>query len=303
MEGLRALTLFRGLSAFPITPADSEGHVDTQGLGVLLRRLTQAGVDSIGLLGSTGSYPYLSREERRRAIEAAVEVVDGQTPLLVGVGALRTSDAVNLARDAKAAGAGAGLLAPMSYTPLTDAEVFTHFETIAGESGLPICIYNNPVSTHFTFSQDLLARLSQLDGVVAVKNPAPDLAYVTDMLENLRGRAPAGFSVGFSTDWNAAEAMLAGGDAWYSVLAGLFPEPCMRMRAAASAGDAAETRRINSQLQPVWDLFTRFTSLRVAYAAANILGLTQAQPPRPILPLDDSARLQVAKTLAALDLS
>ncbi|MBW8788677.1 MAG: dihydrodipicolinate synthase family protein, partial [Rhizobium leguminosarum] len=95
---------FHGLSAFPPTPADRDGRVDTEALGCLLERLCDAGVASIGLLGSTGIYAFLTCEERRRAVEAAVECVRGRVPLVVGVGALRTDHARSLARDAEAAG-------------------------------------------------------------------------------------------------------------------------------------------------------------------------------------------------------
>src|SRR6202011_4791197 len=101
--------------------------------------------------------PYLTRSERRRAIEAAVDQVGGKIPLLVGIGALRTDDTVQFGQDAQAAGADAVLLAPVSYTPLTNHEVFTHFETVAHAVGLPLCIYNNPGTTHFAFSTDLIA--------------------------------------------------------------------------------------------------------------------------------------------------
>ena len=131
--------------------------------------LCQAGVNSIGLLGSTGSYPYLSRAERRRALEAALEEAAGRAPVLVGVGALRTDEAVRLAQDAQVVGAAAGLLAPVSYTPLTDDEVYEHFATVARESRLPLCIYDNPGTTHFRFSSELVGRLSHLPGIVAVK--------------------------------------------------------------------------------------------------------------------------------------
>jgi 4-hydroxy-tetrahydrodipicolinate synthase len=69
------MPLFHGLSAFPITPADEGGRVDTDALATLLGRLQAAGVDSVGLLGSTGTYAYLTRSERRRAVEAAAERV------------------------------------------------------------------------------------------------------------------------------------------------------------------------------------------------------------------------------------
>lgn len=64
-----------GLSAFPITPADAEGRVDTAALRRLVARPAAAGTDSIGLLGSTGIYMYLSREERRRAVYALAGLV------------------------------------------------------------------------------------------------------------------------------------------------------------------------------------------------------------------------------------
>src|SRR3954463_11032529 len=103
----KAKMLLRGLSAFPITPADAEGRVDVDALRKLVAALCAAKVNSIGLLGSTGTYAYLSRSERRRALDAALQAA-GQVPILVGIGALRTDEAVRLAQDAKAAGAAAG---------------------------------------------------------------------------------------------------------------------------------------------------------------------------------------------------
>jgi len=147
------MNVFNGLSAFPITPADETGRVDIAAIRRLARRLTDAGVDSIGLLGSTGSYPYLSRGERRRAIDAAVEEVGNTTPLIVGIGALRTDEVVALAKDAKAIGASAGLLSAMSYLPLSQDEVYEHFAQVAAQTDLPICIYDNPGTTHFRFPQ------------------------------------------------------------------------------------------------------------------------------------------------------
>lgn len=294
------MTTLTGLSAFPITPMSAEGIVDVAALRRLLRPLVAAGVDSIGLLGSTGSYPYLSRAERRRALDAALDEAAGRLPILVGVGALRTDEAVRLAGDARAAGAAAGLLAPVSYTPLLDDEVFAHFRAVAEASGLPLCIYDNPGTTHFTVSPALIGRLSRLPGVVAAKSPAPPAAQVAAHVAALRAAVPAGFPLGFSVDWHAAEAVLAGGDGWYSVAAGLFPAPCLAILRAAQRGDAEEARRHDAAMQPLWDLFRRHTSLRVAYAAADILGLCRAEPPRPILPLSAEARGEVEAVVKRL---
>jgi 4-hydroxy-tetrahydrodipicolinate synthase len=296
------MALFTGLAAYPITPADADGVVDMPTLRRLVRRLVGAGVDSIGLLGSTGTYAYLTRAERLRAIEAAVDEAAGRTPVMAGIGALRTDMALALAKDAKAAGTGAGLLAPVSYTPLTDEEVFEHFQSVAGESGLPICIYNNPSTTHFTFSPALIERLAAIPGIVAAKNPAPAKADVAAHLADLRARVPASFSLGYSVDAACAEAMIAGGDVWHSVLAGLCPELPLDICRAARAGNAAQARRANGRLQPIWDLFTRHGGLRVAYAAVTLMGLSSAAPPRPILPLDpfETSRVEEAFKAAGL---
>ena len=299
---LRAMLPFDGLIAYPITPADAGGQVDTPALRRLLERLANAGVGGIGLLGSTGTYPYLTRTERRRAVEAAVEAVAGRTPLLVGVGALRTDEAVALAADARAAGADAGLLAAVSYVPLRDDEVFAHYQAVAA-TGLPLCVYDNPGTTHFTFSSALIARLSRVPGIFAAKIPAPEAAAAPGALAALRAECTPGFRVGCSVDARATEALLAGASAWHSVAAGLFPRSCLEIAKAALAGNAPEARRLNAAMQPLWDLFAAHTSLRVMYAAAGHLGLCDAVPPRPVLPLPDEARRQVASAVDRLRLS
>jgi len=224
-------------------------------------------------------------------------------PILVGVGALRTDEAVRLAQDAKGAGAAAGLLAPVSYTPLAEEEVFQHFATVARASGLPLCIYDNPATTHFRFSPALVGRLSRLPGIIAVKSPAPEPQAVAAHLAELRGLVPDGFSLGYSGDWRSVEALIAGGDAWYSVIAGLFPRASMAIVDAVRKGDASEARLLNERLEPLWSLFKEFSSLRVIYASADLLGICRAEPPRPLLPLAGTARRRVADVLTTLNLS
>ncbi len=297
------MSLFRGLVAFPITPADEHGRVDADALRRLLRRLVEAGVPSIGLLGSTGTYAYLDRGERRRAVEAAVDEVAARVPLLVGIGALRTDEAIRLGEDAREAGAAGVLLAPVSYTPLTGDEVFVHFAAVAQAVRLPLCVYDNPGTTHFSFDAALVGRLSRLEQIEAVKTPAPAADLVPANLGALRDAAVAGFSVGYSVDWHATAALRAGGDAWYSVAGGLFPKPCLQIVDALARGDTALAAALDARLRPLWDLFTEFSSLRVMYACALHLGLSGAAPPRPILPLPAPVQRRIAATVAGMELS
>lgn len=296
------MTLFSGLSAFSITPTDAAGRVDTVALARLLERIQGAGADSIGLLGSTGGYAFLSRDERKRAVEVAMESVGGKIPVIVGVGALRTDEAEALARDAKAAGADGLLLAPISYTPLTEKEVFQHMTAVADAGGLPLCIYNNPGTTHFVFSDGLIAQLAKVPGIAAIKMPLPADGDFSAELDRLRAVTPRDFSIGYSGDWGAAQSLLSGGDAWYSVAGGLLPAETLALTRAAMAGDRAEADRLNHAFEPLWSLFREFGSFRVMYAIADLLGLCRATPPRPILSLESTNILRVKAALESLEL-
>ena len=232
--------LFTGLVAFPLTPADAGGTVDADAVALLVDRLAEAGTDSIGLLGSTGTYAYLNRVERSRAVTAAIEAAGGRVPVIVGIGALRTTWSQELAADAERLGAAGLFMAPMSYTPLTQGEVAHHYQAVASCSDLPLCIYNNPSTTHFAFPDGLIAELAAVPSITAIKMPLPDDGNYAAELARLRKHAPDTFKIGYSGDWGAAGSLLAGGDAWYSVVAGLLPAPALRLTRAAQAGRTAE---------------------------------------------------------------
>ncbi len=292
------MSLFTGLSAFPITPTDESGQVDIAALCHLLDRITVAGANSIGLLGSTGTYMYLSRAARAHAIRAASDHLKSSTPLIASVGALRTDDAVALAQDAREAGANALLLAPVSYTPLTQEEVYQHIVTVADATELPLCIYNNPGTTHFSFSTDLIARLAEHPHIAAIKMPLPADGDVAAELSQLRALVPDDFRIGYSGDWGCTAALLAGGDVWFSVVGGILPDIAARLTQAAMAGDNGAAGQMNTQLTPLWLLFQEFGSLRIVYAMAHQFAVTDALPPRPILPVPVDVQKRVADALA-----
>ena len=290
--------LFTGLSAFPLTPADRDGVVDTDALGLLVERLVNAGVDSIGIFGSTGAYAYLDRSERIRAVAAALEAAGGRVPLIVGIGALRTSWVVELARSAEITGASGLLLPPMSYTSLTNDEVLELYRTVAASTGLPLCIYNNPGTTNFTFSHSLIAEIAKIDGVAAIKMPPlADSDYARE-LDILRRSTPDTFRVGYSGDWAATPSLLAGASAWYSVIGGLLPEPALRLTRLAQAGSHLEAIALNEAFSSLWDLFQQHGSLRIMYAIADRLSLPVGDPPQPIQRID-TCRVDLVE--AALD--
>lgn len=295
--------MFNGLSAFPLTPMNESG-VDEAAFAKLMKRLAHAKVDSIGALGSTGNYAYLQREERARVARMAVDHANG-IPVMIGIGALRTRDVLALAEDAQKAGASAVLLAPVSYQKLTQDEVFSLFETVAKSLSVPLCVYDNPGTTHFEFSDELHGRIAKLPNVGAIKIPPvpADPEEARARVERLRALVPSNVAIGVSGDASASAGLNAGCTAWYSVLGGLFPERCMAITRAAAHGHAAEARRLSAELEPLWALFRQYGGLRVVASAAEMLGLVQADNlPLPLLPLNSAARKTVQDLLAALSL-
>lgn len=219
--------MFTGLSAFPITPL-AQDAVDEASFIRLVQRLSEAKVDSITALGSTGSYAYLSSEERSRVAHLAVENA-GKTPVFIGIGALRTSHVLTNAENAQRAGASGLLLAPMTYQPLTEDDVFELFRTVTTHSSLPVVVYDNPGTTHFTFSTGLYGRIAELPGIASIKIPGvpADPRLAKARVEEIRAVVPQHVTIGVSGDAQAAAGLAAGCDAWYSVIGGTLPALAM----------------------------------------------------------------------------
>ncbi|MEO3740087.1 dihydrodipicolinate synthase family protein [Kosakonia sp. WA-90] len=291
---------FTGLSAFPLTPLVDD-KLDEAAYVRLIERLRTAGVDSIGALGSTGCYPYFSRNERATALRLATEH-SGAVPVIAGIGALRTRDVLWLAEDAQKAGVSALLLAPVSYHTLTEDEVFDLYAAVTRELSVPLCVYDNPGATHFTFSDGLLARIAQLPNIGSIKIPP---VSALERIASLRSQIPETVTLGISGDAIAVDGLNAGCSIWYSVMGGLFPEAALTIARAALAGDTAQAREHSAALAPLWDLFRRYGgSLRVIATAAELLGAVAAPClPAPLRTLTGDAQRQVAEVIETLRLA
>jgi len=297
--------MFTGLSAFPLTPVTAQG-IDTSAYASLIRRLALAGVDSIGALGSTGSYAYLDRQERAQAVRIAVEHAAG-IPVVVGVGALSTRDVLLRVDDAQHAGAAGVLLSPMSYQKLTDDEVYTLYATVCAQLSVPLVVYDNPATTNFVFSDELHGRIARLPQVASIKIPpvSAEPGEARARVARLRALIPEHVTLGISGDALAVTGLNAGCDAWYSVVGGLFPEVALAITRTARSGDAEGARLLSERLAPLWQLYAEHGgSLRVIAAAAEVLGLVPAPClPLPLKSAQGSARAAIADRVRVLELA
>lgn len=300
-EILESLSMFTGLSAFPLTPMN-ESNIDENAFARIVNMLANAGVNSIGVLGSTGSYAYLNREERNLVTELAIANAQN-VPVVIGIGALRTKDVLVLADDAQKAGANGLLLAPVSYQKLTDDEVFSHYETVCKNISVPLCVYDNPSTTHFEFSDMLHGRIAELPNVAAIKIPPlpKSLDEAKARVDRLRSHVPNHVKIGISGDHSGAIGLNAGCEAWYSVIGGLLPLPILEIIHASQAGNPEEVDNLSARLEPIWKFLRTHGSLRVIATIAELMKLVKAPClPLPIKSLSGDERQRLEACIADL---
>ena len=302
--GTVPVTALTGLSAFPLTPL-KDGQLDQTAFAGLVQRLVAAGVDSITVLGSTGSYMYLDRAERERVIRLAVQHAAG-IPVLAGVGAMRTEHVLAHIDDARAAGAAGVLLAPVGYQRLDDDEVFELFRAATGRSELPVVVYDNPSTTHFTFSNQLYGRIAQLPGIISIKIPGvpADPEKARAHVAAIRAVLPEHVGIGVSGDAFGAAGLIAGCDTWFTAVGGTIPVPMLGITRAVQAGEPAKALALSEDLQPLWELIGQCGSLRVSAAIAERQGLAAPDClPLPVQGLKPDQRAQLALMLDRLGLA
>jgi 4-hydroxy-tetrahydrodipicolinate synthase len=297
--------VFSGLSAFLLTPMNENGLNEVDFVK-LIDRLCLVDIDSIGVLGSTGNYAYLGIEERMHLTALAVKHA-GKVPVIAGISALRTRDVLSLAQQAQKAGVSAVLLAPMSYQKLSNIEVYNLYETVTRELSIDLCVYDNPTTTHFEFSDELHGRIAELPNVRSIKIPGvPEvLEEAKARVKRLRAMIPSHVTIGVSGDATGATGLNAGCDVWYSVIGGFFPNTTLAIARAALSGNIKESTRLSQRLQPIWDLCKQNGgSLRVMATAAELQHLIKAPSlPLPLRTLDGPARKRLAALIDELDLS
>ncbi|GIV79138.1 MAG: 4-hydroxy-tetrahydrodipicolinate synthase [Litorilinea sp.] len=233
-----------------VTPFRPDEAVDEEALRADVNYLVeQAHVHGLVVGGSTGEGHTLSTDELRTVVGTAVEAAAGRVPVIAGVIVDSTRQAVERARALADLGAVALQVTPVHYLfPPDDDGMLRHFSAIADASGLPVLIYN--VVPWSYCSPALLTRIiTEVDGVIGVKQSAGDMKLLADLLLLLDGRG----LVHSAVDALLYPSFMLGADGAIAALLTAAPTLCVQLWDAVRQGDHATALDLHRKLLTVWN--------------------------------------------------
>ncbi|WP_251864760.1 4-hydroxy-tetrahydrodipicolinate synthase [Achromobacter sp. Marseille-Q4962] len=258
---------FQGSMVALVTPMQPDGSLDYAAYRSLIDWHVQEGTDALVVVGTTGESPTVSMEEHAELIRVAVEHAAGRIPVIAGVGANSTDEAIHLANHAKSVGAQAGLSVVPYYNKPSQEGLYRHFRAIAEAVDLPTILYNVPGRTVADMSNETVLRLAQVPGIIGIKDATGDIARGGLLLRE----APASFQVFSGDDPTAAALILLGARGNISVTANVAPRLMRDLCAAALAGDVPKVRELNRRLARLNKaLFVEANPIPVKWALAQM---------------------------------
>jgi 4-hydroxy-tetrahydrodipicolinate synthase len=255
--------------------------------------LIDSGVNGIILLGSLGENQPLLADEKRRVIEAMVKAVNGRVKVLSGVAESSTAEACRYARDVEQLGVDGIMLMPAMLYKGDPRETMAHFRTVAQASGLPIMIYNNPISYGNDLTPELFAQLADEKKFVALKESSGDVRRITD-LHNTVGDRYALFT---GVDNLALEASILGIDGWVAGSGIAFPAENQYFWELTRRGEWAKAREIYRWFTPLLHLDVSPKFVQYIKLAVQETGLGKEFVRAPRRPLAGEERKRVLKII------
>ncbi len=238
------MRIFHGIYAPLITFFDSEGKVDLQAQQRHVGNLLHAGVQGLVPMASMGEFTSMDREERRAIAEAVIEEASGRAKVVVGAGAPSTLEAVELSKDAEAAGAdGVMVVTPFYIKPDTKG-LRRHYEALREAVDIPILAYNLPAFTGVELPVDLVLELAHEGIVQGLKDSSGDLARAIDIIADM----PDSFSFMTGADPLLASVVIHGGQGGIVGSSNVFPSEGVRLYSLLQKGRVDEAVGVQMRL-------------------------------------------------------
>jgi 4-hydroxy-tetrahydrodipicolinate synthase len=284
----------KGIIAAMVTSMHDDERLNEEEIRRQVERHIEAGVDGVFCLGTNGEAYILNEEEKIRVIKTVVEQVNSHVPVYAGTGCPGTKDTIRLSKIA--ADCGADVLSVISpyFAAISQDEILAHYTALAEAVDLPIVMYNMPARTGNNIAPDTVAKLSQVDGIVGIKDSSGNF---DNMLQYIERTDREKFSVLSGNDslilWN----LLAGGDGGITAVANIYPHVMVSIYQNFIKGDITAAKAAQDSIRPIRNCFKFGNPNTVTKKATNLSGFSVGPCRAPFNKLSDSAVAVIAETL------
>lgn len=293
------MTKIEGVFPVLITPMLNEKEIDWEGFKNNIEHFIKEGVGGIAINGSTGEFVSLTKEERFKAVEVAVEQVNGRVTLIAGTAAETTLDAIEFTQQAEKAGADAALLINSYYAHPKEDEIYEHFKVVAESVKFPVMIYNNPFTSGVNISVDTILKVGRdVENITHVKESSGEIRNVRDI-----SRQGKGFIKTFcGADDMVLESFLVGATGWISVAGNIAPRLAIDLYENVKKGE----------FEAAWDVYDRLLPLcnflegsgkyvQIVKRAMEMQGLAGGPSRRPRLGLNEEEEAKLKELLKSIE--
>jgi len=278
------------------TPFDDEGNIDAAQFERLCERQLDRGATALVVCGTTGEAPTLSPDEHRMLIRIAAGIARGRIPVIAGAGSNSTGHAIELTKDAEAAGADAILSVVPYYNKPTQRGLYAHFAAIAQSTGLPVLLYDVPSRTACGLADETVARLAGLPNVIGLKDATGDL----DRPRRLRSLVGPYFRLMSGDDATALAFLAQGGDGCISVTSNVAPGLCRNLYLAFRRGQINTAQRWAVPVAELTAALFRETNPAPLKYALSLLGFMSPKVRLPLVEASDTVKADIAARMASL---
>lgn len=251
-----------------VTPFKEGGGVDCSKAAELASRLLDSGSDGIVVAGTTGESPTLSFDDKVELFKAVAEAVGGRGVVLAGTGSYSTQDTIALTKAAEKVGVDGIMLVVPYYNKPPQSGLYSHFKQIAEQTALPIMLYNIPSRTSVNLLPETVAKLAQIDNIIAIKEASGNLGQVARLFQI----TPDDFYIYSGDDSLTLPVMSVGGIGVVSVAAHVVGRSIREMIDSFLVGKVKEAAEINRKLLPLFDALFVTTNPIPIKTAVNLLG-------------------------------
>lgn len=283
-----------GVIPYLASPVDAAGEIDRPALRRLTEHVIEKGVHGLAPLGSTGEFAYLDFEKRQAVVETVVEAAAGRVPVIAGVAATTTADAVAQARRWREIGADGILAILEAYFPLRDAGVEAYFTAVADAADAPVTIYTNPNFQRSDLSLPVVERLSHHPNILYLKDASTNTGRLLSILNRTEDR----LGVFAASSHITAAVMMIGGLGWMAGPSCIAPAESVRLYELCKAEKWSEAMVLQRDLWALNEAFARHNLAAAIKAGLRLQGLDCGDPLPPQTALDAAA---IADVRAALE--